>query len=163
MWMSSTLHTWQLSWSTMLQSSGKCAASSPLNSEFNKRPRLGLTEEQVNNLNECICYWIQDFPHYAQFNAEDALTRALVLALQQVALKVLDTSCASNLDKSWQVLAKCQMWQRACQSAITQGTTRSHLLLGWGLQQRGMGTFCESSCVAFFWSFTTPYIKTNFV
>jgi hypothetical protein len=84
----------------MLQSSGKCAASSPLNSEFNKRPRLGLTEEQVNNLNECICYWIQDFPHYARLNAEDVLTRALVLALQQVALKVLDTSCASNLDKS---------------------------------------------------------------
>ena len=85
----------------MSQSSAKRAASSPLSSEFDKKSRLGLTEEEVTDLNKCIRYWIEDFPHYAQLNAEDVSTRALAQALQQVAWKVLDTSRASTLDKSW--------------------------------------------------------------
>ncbi|KAF8227580.1 hypothetical protein L208DRAFT_1405162 [Tricholoma matsutake] len=71
----------------MLQSSGKHAASSPLGSKFDKK--------------KCICYWIRDFPYYVLLNAEDVSMRALALALQQVASKVLDTSHALTLDKSW--------------------------------------------------------------
>ncbi|KAF8226340.1 hypothetical protein L208DRAFT_369279 [Tricholoma matsutake] len=85
----------------MLQSSGKRAASSPLGSEFDKKSRLGLTEEEVNDLNKRIRYWIRHFPQYALLNAEDVQTSALAMAFQQVALKVQDTSRASTLDKSW--------------------------------------------------------------
>jgi hypothetical protein len=85
----------------MSQSSGKRAASSPLSSEFDKKSRLGLTEDEVNDLNESIRYWIQDYPQYALLNAEDVSTRALALAFQQVAIKLLYTSRATLLDKLW--------------------------------------------------------------
>ncbi|KAF8221810.1 hypothetical protein L208DRAFT_1462278, partial [Tricholoma matsutake] len=85
----------------MLQNSGKRAASSPLGSEFDKKSRLGLTEEEVNDLNERVRYWIREFPHYALLNVEGVSTRALALAFQQVAFNVLDISRASTLEKSW--------------------------------------------------------------
>ncbi len=56
-------------WPTLM--SGKCTVSSPFSSEFDKMFRLGLTEGEVRDLNECIRDWIQDFPFYAQWNAED--------------------------------------------------------------------------------------------
>jgi hypothetical protein len=86
---------------SMLQSSGKRAASSPLGPEFDKKSRLGLTEEEVNDLNKNLHYWIRDFPHYALLNAEDVPMRALALALQQVAINILDTARASTIDKGW--------------------------------------------------------------
>src|SRR5882757_582861 len=38
--------------SSMLESSRKHAATSPLGSEFDKKSRLGLTDEELNDLNE---------------------------------------------------------------------------------------------------------------
>jgi hypothetical protein len=71
--------------------SGKRAASSPLGSEFDKKSRLGLTEEEVNDLNKSVRYWMRNSPHYALLNAEDVptnhlLTVALHLLLNQMLL-----------------------------------------------------------------------------
>jgi len=85
----------------MSRSSGKRAASSPLSSEFGKKSRLGLTDEEVSDLNNNVRDWIRDFPHYALLNVEDVSTRALALTFQQVAFSVLDTARASTIDKSW--------------------------------------------------------------
>jgi hypothetical protein len=85
----------------MLQSTGKCAASSPLSSEFNKKAQLGLADQEVDDLNKHVCYWIQEIPHYALLKAEDISMRTLALAFQQVAFSVLDTASASTIDKSW--------------------------------------------------------------
>jgi hypothetical protein len=85
----------------MLQGSGKRAASSPLGSEFDKKSRLGLTEEEVNDLNKSVRYWMRNSPNYALLNAEDVPTSALALALREVALNMLDTARASTIDKRW--------------------------------------------------------------
>jgi hypothetical protein len=86
---------------TMSQSTGKRAAGSPLSSEFDKKARLGLTDEEVNDLNQSVCDWIRAFPHDAISSAEDVSTRSLALTFQQVAFSVLDTARASTIDKSW--------------------------------------------------------------
>jgi hypothetical protein len=86
---------------SMLQSSGKRAASSPLGSEFDKKSRLGLAEEEVNDLDKNLRYWIRNSPHYALFDAENVPTSALAMTLQQVAFNILDTARASTIDKCW--------------------------------------------------------------
>lgn len=85
----------------MSKDSGKRAASSPLSPKFDKKTRLGLTDEEVNDLNNNVRDWIQDSPHYALLNAEEVSTRTLALTFQQVAINVLNTARASTVDKSW--------------------------------------------------------------
>ena len=85
----------------MLHSSGKRTATSPLSSEFDKKFRIGLTDEEVDDLNKNVCYWIRNSPHYALLNVEDVPTSALALSFQQVAINMLGTGRASTIDKSW--------------------------------------------------------------
>jgi hypothetical protein len=82
-----------------MESSRKRVATSPLSSEFDKRSRLGLTDEELQDLNEHLCDWIQ--PDYAPTNPEDISTRVLAQTFQQIILNLLDTSRASTIDKSW--------------------------------------------------------------
>lgn len=86
--------------SSMSESSRKRAATSPLGSEFDKKSRLGLTDEEVNDLNENLRDWVLDH-HSALSSPEEVSTRVLAQTFQQIALNVLDTSRASTIDKSW--------------------------------------------------------------
>jgi hypothetical protein len=89
----------------MSESSRKRAATSPLNPEFGKKSRLGLTDEELNDLNENLRDWIQRLqrlhPDYAPTNPEDVSTGVLVQTFQQIALNVLAKGCASAIDNSW--------------------------------------------------------------
>jgi hypothetical protein len=81
------------------ESSRKRTATSPLGSEFDKKSRLGLTDEELNHLNENLRDWVLD--HSAVSNPEDISTRVLAQTLQHIALNLLATSCASTIDQSW--------------------------------------------------------------
>lgn len=86
------------------ESSRKRVATSPLSSEFDKRSRLGLTDEELQDLNENLRLWIQPLkghPDYAPMNPEEISTRVLAQTFQLIALNVLSTSRASTIDKSW--------------------------------------------------------------
>jgi hypothetical protein len=66
------------------ESSRKRGATSPLSSEFDKRLRLGLTDEELNDLNENLRHWIQPMkghPDYAPTNPEDISMRVLAQTL----------------------------------------------------------------------------------
>jgi hypothetical protein len=86
---------------TMSQSSAKRPASSPLSSVFDKKPRLGLTEKEVNSLNSSLAFWIGTNPQYAQLNAEGVSKTVLALTLQQVSFKMQGISRTSTLNKLW--------------------------------------------------------------
>jgi hypothetical protein len=90
----------------MLRSSGKRAASSPLSSEFDKKSRLGLTDEEVNNLNNTVRDWMRGLPHYAQLETEDVSTNALALTFKEVACCVLGTARTSTFDRSWLIVGR---------------------------------------------------------
>jgi hypothetical protein len=81
--------------------SRKRAATSPLSPEFEKKSRLGLTDEELNELNENLRDWVSLLDHSALSNPEDVPTRVLAQTFQQIAWNLLDTSRASNIDKSW--------------------------------------------------------------
>ena len=85
------------------ESSRKRVATSPLSSEFDKRSRLGLTDEELQDLNEQLRDWIQHQKghDYAPTNPEDISTRVLAQTFQQIIFILLDTSRASTVDKSW--------------------------------------------------------------
>ena len=85
----------------MSESYRKCAATSPLSPEFEKKSRLGLTDEELNDLNESLRDWVSLLDHSALSNPEDISTRVLAQTFQHIALNVLDTSRASTIDKSW--------------------------------------------------------------
>ena len=90
----------------MSESSRKRAATSPLGSEFDKKSRLRLTDEELNDLNEHLCDWIQHqkgHPDYAPTDPGDISTRVLAQTFREVVvyLLLLDTSRASTIDKSW--------------------------------------------------------------
>ena len=88
----------------MSESSRKRAATSPLGSKFDKKSRLGLTDEELNDLNENLCDWIQcqqGHPDYAPTDPEDISTTVLAQTFQQITLGVLGTSLASTMHKSW--------------------------------------------------------------
>lgn len=86
------------------ENSRKRVATSPRSSEFDKRSRLGLTDEEIQDLNESLCDWIQHLkghPDYVPTNPEDISTRVLAQTFQQIIFNLLDTSRASTIDKSW--------------------------------------------------------------
>ena len=83
------------------ESSRKRVATSPLSSEFDKRSRLGLTDEELQDLNEQLRGWIQLLTDYAQTNPEDISTRVLAQTFREIIVILLDTSRASTVDKSW--------------------------------------------------------------
>jgi hypothetical protein len=90
--------------SSMSESFRKRAATSPLGSEFDKKSRLRLTDEELDDLNEHLRDWIHPLkghPDYAPTDPGDISTRVLAQTFQQIALNVLDTSRASTIDKSW--------------------------------------------------------------
>ena len=76
----------------MPQISGKRAATSPLNSEFDKRPKLGLSDEELKELNEEL----EEYPCFpvSVSSPEDVETKHLARALREVA------GHAPNIDKS---------------------------------------------------------------
>jgi len=65
----------------MPQISGKRAAPSPLSSEFDKKPRLGLTDEQRKKLKQNLDF-VSNLP---VSSPEDVKTNYLKVALQEVA------------------------------------------------------------------------------
>ena len=79
--------------------SRKRAATSPLNPDFEKKSRMGLTDEELNELNENLRDWALD--HSALSNPEDVSTRVFAQTFQQIVINVLDTFSASTIDKSW--------------------------------------------------------------
>ena len=82
--------------------SAKHPASSPLSSEFDKKSRLGLTDEELEELNNELNTIIDEhFPKVAELSAEDVPTSALVLACRTASLYLLGTGCASTIDKFW--------------------------------------------------------------
>ena len=86
------------------ESSRKRVATSPLSPEFDKRSRLGLTDEELQDLNENLCDWIQllkGHPGFAPTNPEDISTSVIAQTFQQIIVILLDTSRASTIDKSW--------------------------------------------------------------
>jgi hypothetical protein len=88
----------------MSESSRKRAATSSLGSEFDKKSKLGLTDEELNDLNEHLCDWIQHLkghPDYALTDPGDISTRVLAQTFREVVVYLLDTSRASTIDKTW--------------------------------------------------------------
>jgi hypothetical protein len=86
----------------MSESSRKRAATSPLNPEFEKKSRLGLTDEELDDLNENLREWIQFLhPDYAPANPEDVSTGVLAQTFKQIALIVLAKGHALAIDNSW--------------------------------------------------------------
>ena len=85
------------------ESSRKRVATSPLSSEFDKRSRLGLTDEELQDLNEQLRDWIQHQKghDYAPTNLEDISTRVLAQTFREIIVILLDTSRASTINKSW--------------------------------------------------------------
>ena len=80
----------------------KRPASSPLNSEFYKKSRLGLTDEELKELNNELNTVIgEHFPKVAELRAEDVPTSALVLACRTASLYLMGTGCTSTIDKFW--------------------------------------------------------------
>lgn len=76
----------------MSQISGKRPATSPLSSEFDKRPKLGLSDQELKDLNEELGYVTTYIPGSSPEGVE---TIHLLRALREVA------NHASNIDKSW--------------------------------------------------------------
>ena len=90
--------------SSMSESSRKRAAISSLGSEFDKKSRLGLTDEELNDLNENLRDWMQLLkgnPDYAPTDPGDISTRVLAQTFREVVVYLLDTSRASTMDESW--------------------------------------------------------------
>jgi hypothetical protein len=88
----------------MSESSRKRAATSSLGSEFDKKSRLGLTDEELNDLNENLRDWMQLLkgnPDYAPTDPGDISTRVLAQTFREVVVYLLDTSRASTMDESW--------------------------------------------------------------
>jgi hypothetical protein len=86
------------------ESSRKRVATSPLSSEFDKKLRLGLTDEELQDLNEQLRDWIQlqkNNPDFAPTNPEDISTTVLAQTFREIVFILLDTSRASTIDKSW--------------------------------------------------------------
>ena len=81
------------------ESSRKRVATSPRSSEFDKRSRLGLTDEELQDLNESLRDWVLD--HTALSTPEDISTRVLAQTFQQIIIILVNTSRASTIDKSW--------------------------------------------------------------
>lgn len=76
----------------MSQISGKRPATSPLSSEFDKGPKLGLSDQELKDLNEELGYVTTYIPGSSP---EGVKTIHLLRALRKVA------NHASNIDKSW--------------------------------------------------------------
>src|SRR6266545_4654311 len=94
----------------MSESSRKRAATSPLNPEFDKKSRLGLTDEELNDLNEHLRDWIQNMkghPDYAPTDPGDIPARVLAQTFREVVVLLLDTSRASTIDQSWRNASIC--------------------------------------------------------
>jgi hypothetical protein len=79
---------------------GKRAAVSPLSSEFDKKPRLGLTDEEVKNLNKAQGYNTR--AHLKCTNPEDVPITSLAAAFREVAIHV------SIVDISWMDPERCE-------------------------------------------------------
>jgi hypothetical protein len=86
--------------SSMSESSRKRAATSPLSSEFDKKSRLGLTDEELKDLNENLCDWVLDH-HSSLFNPEGVKARVLAQTFQQITWNLLSKGRASAIDNSW--------------------------------------------------------------
>jgi hypothetical protein len=80
--------------------SRKRAATSPLNPAFEKKSRLELTNEELDELSESLRDWVLDH-HSALSNPEEVSTRVLAQTFREVVNLLLDTSRASTIDKSW--------------------------------------------------------------
>ncbi len=83
----------------MSESSRKRAATSPLSSECNKKSKLGLTDEELNELNENLRDWMLDHPSLS--NPEDVSMRVLAQSCQQIFLHLLAKGRALTIDNSW--------------------------------------------------------------
>jgi hypothetical protein len=78
--------------------SGKRAATSPLNSEFYKRPKIGLSDKELRALNEAL----EDSRHIPISGPEDVKLRHLGQAFREVALQT------SNIDQTWRDSTVCK-------------------------------------------------------
>lgn len=78
--------------------SGKRAATSPLNSEFHKRPKLGLSNKELTALNEALEH-IKDIP---VSRPEDVKLHHLGHAFREVALQT------SDIDETWRNITACR-------------------------------------------------------
>lgn len=76
------------------QSSGKRS------SEFENKSKIGLTDEEVNKLNKNVGCLI-DLCQWRNCNAENVPIGALAISLQEVAMNMSRTGCASTVDQSW--------------------------------------------------------------
>jgi hypothetical protein len=89
----------------MAESSRKRAASSPLSSESDKKPRLGLTDDEISGLNNYVRKWIAMaavvFADYDKWSAADVNSGVLAATLHQIACALTTYSSASSLDKGW--------------------------------------------------------------
>jgi hypothetical protein len=83
----------------MSEGSRKRAATSPLNSEFDKKSRLGLTDEQLDDLNETLRYWVLD--HSALPNSQDVSARVLAQTFQQIIWNLLAKNRVLTIGTSW--------------------------------------------------------------
>jgi len=81
------------------QGFAKRAAASPLISEFDKKPKLGLTDEESQNLNNNQKY--VDLPTYGK--PEDVRINTLVVAFRAVAIDV-------PIMKEWKDSTRCERY-----------------------------------------------------
>lgn len=78
--------------------SGKRAATSPLDSEFNKRPKLGLSDKELKALNEAL----EDVSSIPISGPDAVESKYLARAFREVALQT------SNIDETWRDFSVCK-------------------------------------------------------
>jgi hypothetical protein len=73
-----------------------------LGSQSDKKPRLGLTDNEVSSLNDSVSEFFKTMtPAYDNFSVADLTSNHLAITIQQIAFNLLKSSHASSLDKRW--------------------------------------------------------------
>ena len=109
----------------------KRTATSPLISEFDKKPKLGLTDEERKKLTTKLQY----LSYLPVSTPEHVMTDYLALAFQVVA--------NYTYVNYWQVLDGSELRRGTHRSAVTQGSARVRLHLAWSSRQRRLEQVCK--------------------
>jgi hypothetical protein len=110
--------------------SSKCAATSPLNSEFNKQPKLGISGEELGRLNLDLKQELEDLISSPIPSREGVESKHLLKVFREVAIK------ASNVDKRFTDRGVCMDFiERLPPDTAEEFTTlwfEAHIKEDWG-------------------------------
>jgi len=119
--------------------SGKRAATSPLNAAFYKRPKLGLSDEELGRLNLDLKQKLEDLISSPISSREGVESKHLLKAFREIAIK------ASNVDKTFTD-------RRACMDFIERlppDTTKEFATLWIEAHNKGDWSEFANSCALF--------------